>query len=79
MNDEEDNPLLLYCYEELYGNNYGFRTVIEFDDECIADEEETCDEDEEPITDDEDFTTEFRENIEFLKRYKRGLFTSDLL
>ena len=77
LNDEEVNPLLAYCYEELYGENYGFRTVIEFDNECI--EEIDCnDEDEEPLIFEDVFTPEFGENIESLSRYKRGLFTATL-
>ena len=34
MDDEEENALLQYCFGDIYGENYGFRTVIEFDEEC---------------------------------------------
>jgi hypothetical protein len=73
LNDEEVNPLLLYCYSELYGSNYGYRTVIQFDNECFEDLD--CEDDEELLRDDEGFTTEIRENNESLLRSKRGLLT----
>ena len=39
LDDEEENVLLQFCFGELYGPNYGVRTIIEFDEIGDCDEE----------------------------------------
>ena len=34
FDDIDNNPLLRYCFGELYGENYGVRTLLEYDEEC---------------------------------------------
>ena len=41
LDESEANVLLEFCFADLYGANYGFRTIIEYDEECI--EGVTCD------------------------------------
>ena len=41
VDESEQNALLQYCFADLYGANYGFRTLLEYDEECT--EGATCD------------------------------------
>ena len=47
MNDQEDleqdeeNALLRYCFADIYGPNFGFRTLVEFNEVC--EEGQSCD------------------------------------
>ena len=36
--DEEPNVLLEFCFPDIYGPNFGFSTLIEFEEECIVGE-----------------------------------------
>ena len=63
-----DNPLLVYCYPMLYGPNYGVRSYIEFDNECI--EGETCDDESTEIEDID--AAVFVESTDIVNRNKRG-------
>ena len=38
FDDFDDSPLLQYCFSEHYGDNYGFRTLLEYDEECTIGE-----------------------------------------
>ena len=38
FDDFDDNPLLRYCFSEQYGDNYGFRTLLEYEEECTIGE-----------------------------------------
>ena len=40
--DFESNILINYCFGEIYGPNYGIRTLLEYEEEC---EEDECSED----------------------------------
>ena len=42
-NDSESNVLIDYCFGQIYGPNYGIRTLLEFEEEC--EEGVTCAED----------------------------------
>ena len=42
-NDSENNILIDYCFGQIYGPNYGIRTLLEFEEEC--EEGVTCAED----------------------------------
>ena len=70
----EDDPLLRYCYPLLYGPNYGFRTLVEFDDECP--EGDACNEenDEQVIENVENGDEIPNRNIETKERYDPGIF-----
>ena len=52
LDESEENALLQYCFEDLYGANYGFRTLVAYDEayECI--EGVTCDSNGESIEND---------------------------
>ena len=43
QDSSEDNILVNYCFGEILGPNYGIRTLLEYEEECV--EGETCDED----------------------------------
>ena len=45
-NDSENNILIDYCYGEIYGPNYGIRTLLEYEEEC--EEGVNCSEDIDP-------------------------------
>ena len=53
IDDEEDfdefepNVLLQYCFPDVYGPNYGFRTLLSYEDECEVGE--SCDSDGETL------------------------------
>ena len=34
LDEGEENALLRYCFEDIYGPNFGFRTLVEFDEVC---------------------------------------------
>ena len=55
----------------MFGDNYGFRTIIEFEDEC--EEDVTCQDDEEPTENEDKFTEEQTGNTTKFNRHKRGL------
>ena len=38
FDDSDDNPLLQYCFSEHYGDNFGVRTLMEYDEECTIGE-----------------------------------------
>ena len=38
FDDFDDNPLLQYCFSEHYGDNFGVRTLMEYDEECTIGE-----------------------------------------
>ena len=71
FDDEVDNPLLSYCFEELYGNNYGVRSFIEFEDTCNEDVED-CLADEEPIANEDLVLIESNVRANNYKKRKRG-------
>ena len=70
----EDDPLLRYCYPLLYGPNYGFRTLVEFDDECP--EGDACNEenDEQVLENAENGDESPNPNNETEERYDPGIF-----
>ena len=35
IDSQEYNVFLEYCFPDIYGPNFGFSTLIEFEDECI--------------------------------------------
>ena len=41
--EEEENALLRYCFADIYGPNFGFRTLVEFSEVCEDDEGRSCD------------------------------------
>ena len=43
LNEEEENALLRYCFADIYGPNFGFRTLVEFSEVCEDDEGRSCD------------------------------------
>ena len=47
LDSQEYNVFLEYCFPDIYGPNFGYSTLIEFEDECIVGE--TCTDDGESI------------------------------
>ena len=43
LDEEEENALLRYCFADIYGPNFGFRTLVEFSEVCEDDEGRSCD------------------------------------
>ena len=41
LDQEEENALLWYCFADIYGPNFGFRTLVEFNEVC--EEGQSCD------------------------------------
>ena len=37
IDEEEENVLNQYCFEDLYGPNFGFRSLLEYETECEED------------------------------------------
>ena len=37
IDEEEENVLNQYCFEDLYGPNFGFRSLLEYEKECEED------------------------------------------
>ena len=67
MNDQEDleqdeeNALLRYCFADIYGPNFGFRTLVEFNEVC--EEGQSCD-DLQPISGSSSFSEDNLDQIE---------------
>ena len=65
LDQEEENALLRYCFADIYGPNFGFRTLVEFNEVC--EEGQGCD-DLQPIRgssiDTENFSEENSDPIE---------------
>lgn len=34
LDEEEENALVQYCFSDLYGPNFGFRTRVDFEEQC---------------------------------------------
>ena len=43
LDEEEENALLRYCFADIYGPNFGFRTLVEFSEVCEDEEGRSCD------------------------------------
>ena len=43
LDEEEENALLRYCFSDIYGPNFGFRTLVEFSEVCEDEEGRSCD------------------------------------
>ena len=39
IDNDEENVLNQYCFEDLYGANFGFRSLLEYEKECEEDSE----------------------------------------
>ena len=58
LDQEEENALLRYCFADIYGPNFGFRTLVEFNEVC--EEGQSCD-DLQPISGRSNDTEKFSE------------------
>ena len=57
VDEEEENVLLQYCFGDIYGENYGFRTVVDFDEICEEGVDCDLNLDEGNVSSEDEFTT----------------------